>query len=567
MSFNILVVDDEESIRFTFNEFLTEEGYNVTCADNFERAMALVSEAEPDLIFADIILAEHTGIDILKEVKKRGMLCPVIIITGQPDIDTASESVRLGAFDYLAKPIQQDELLRVAKIALSHKQVITERERYRNNLDAIFRSVMDAIITVDNRKRVLESNAALEKVCHADPRDIAGKVFDAIDNPCLAACADVLRRTLDHQAVVREQHIECRPVNHPRQMLVVNASPLLDRNNKSIGAILVIRDVTRMSNMESELKERHSFHNIIGKSGKMQRMFRTVENLSEIESTVLITGESGTGKELVAKALHYSGPRAMNPMVTVNCSTLVENLLESELFGHIKGAFTGAMRDKIGRFQEAHKGTIFLDEVGDLSPLTQLKLLRVLQERCFERVGDSTPIEVDVRVITATNRDLHKEVRQGRFREDLFYRLKVVEIELPPLRGRYEDVPLLIDHFCDLYNQKFSKNIQGVTEHALKALMQYAWPGNVRELEHAIERAFVFCRSDAIKLEHLPPEISRSNKKLVTSGQTHTADLDTVLTTLAQTDGNKAKAARMLGISRKTLYKKLKKLGTDVDHA
>lgn len=559
MNFSILVVDDEESIRFTFNEFLTDEGYSVICAESFEHAMAVISESEPDLIFADIILAEHTGIDILKEIKKRGMLCPVIIITGQPDIDTASDSVRLGAFDYLTKPIQQDELLRVAKIALSHKQVITERERYRNNLDAIFRSVMDAIITVDNHRRILESNAALEKVCHVDPRGIAGKVFDTIDNPCLAACAEVLRQALDHEAVVREQPIECRPVDHPRQKLNVNASPLLDRNNKSIGAILVIRDVTRMSNMESELKERNSFHNIIGKSAKMQRMFRTVENLSEIESTVLITGESGTGKELVAKALHYSGPRAFNPMVTVNCSTLVENLLESELFGHIKGAFTGAMRDKIGRFQEAHQGTIFLDEVGDLSPLTQLKLLRVLQERCFERVGDSAPIVVDVRVITATNRDLHKEVRQGRFREDLYYRLKVVEIGLPPLRERYEDVPLLVNHFCDVYNQKFNKNIHGVTDHALKALMQYSWPGNVRELEHAIERAFVFCRSEAIEPDHLPPEINRSNNKNTSFGPTTATDLHTVIRTLEQTDGNKAKAARLLGISRKTLYKKLRK--------
>ncbi len=560
MSFHILVVDDEESIRFTFNEFLTEEGYTVICAENVERAMAVIDQSEPDLIFADIVLADLTGIDILKEIKKREMLCPVVIITGQPDIDTASESVRLGAFDYLAKPIQQEKLLRVTKIALSHKQVVTERERYRNNLDAIFRSVMDAIITVDNDRRVLESNAALVNICQIHPNDIAEKVFDTIDNPCLAACANVLHQALDHQAVVREQHIECPPQDYPHQHLIVNASPLLDRQNKSIGAILVIRDVTRISKMESELKERHSFHNIIGKSAKMQRMFRIVENLSEIESTVLITGESGTGKELVAKALHYSGSRAFDPLVTVNCSTLVENLLESELFGHIKGAFTGALRDKTGRFQEAHKGTIFLDEVGELSPLTQLKLLRVLQERCFERVGDSIPIEVDVRVITATNRDLLREVRQGRFREDLYYRLKVVEIPLPPLRERYEDVPLLVHHFCKRYNEKFNKTIVGLSDGALEKLLQYHWPGNVRELEHAIERAYVFCRGETIKSAHLPPEISHPMTSDRPLGQFGVAGPEDVLQALDQTDGNKAKAARLLGISRKTLYKKLNRL-------
>ncbi|NNG00376.1 MAG: sigma 54-interacting transcriptional regulator [Desulfobacteraceae bacterium] len=560
MSYKILVVDDEESIRFTFNEFLTEEGHEVFCADSFQAAMDIISESELDLIFADIILAEHTGIDILKAVRDRGLLCPVIIVTGQPNIDTATESVRLGAFDYLVKPIHQDKLLWVTKVALSHKQVIGEREQYRNNLDAIFRSVMDAIITVDEQMHVIESNAAVEAVCGVAPGDIAGKHFISIDNLCLAACGDVLQQALNHQATIREQRIECHHPGRPRQMLIVNASPLLDRKNNSIGAILVIRDVTRMSMMECELKERHSFHNIIGKSPRMQRMYQIVDNLSEIETTVLITGESGTGKELFAKALHYNGPRAFRSLVTVNCSTLVENLLESELFGHVKGAFTGAIRDKIGRFQEAHKGTIFLDEVGDLSPVTQLKLLRVLQEKCFERVGDSTPIEVDVRVIGATNRDLRHEVRQGRFREDLYYRLKVVEIELPPLRERYEDVPLLVKHFCDLYSRKFNKPLHGAADDAMEVLMQYPWPGNVRELEHAIERAFVFCRNESIGMEHLPPEISRFQGDRLHTGQNNAAELDTVVQTLERTDGNKAKAARLLGISRKTLYKKLRKL-------
>lgn len=559
MKARILVIDDEESIRFTFQEFLSEEGHHVTCAESYLRAMEIIENNDLDLIFADIILGEHTGIEILKEVKERGMLCPVIMITGQPDIETAADSVRLGAFDYLPKPIYQGTLLRVTKIALAHKSVIADRERYRNNLDAIFRSVTDAIITVDNNMMVVESNSSVESVFGISPGEIIGRQFHKISNLGLNACKMAVEETLYHKKAVKEYRIECRHSNRPRQILILNSSPLIDCNKRTIGAVLVARDVTRITDMESELKERYGFYNIIGKSKKMQDIYRLVESLSDIQTTVLITGESGTGKELVARAIHYSGLRALKPFITVNCSTLVENLLESELFGHVKGAFTGASRDRVGCFQEADKGTVFLDEIGDISPMIQLKLLRVLQEKEIQRVGDSNPLKVDVRVIAATNRRLQHEVKTRKFREDLYYRLKVVEIEIPPLRERLEDIPILAVHFCDYFNNIFQKDIEGLTNQALDVFMRYSWPGNVRELENVIERAFVFCHEKRIDVEHIPSEIVGFRLKKISAQKTNSIETAQVIQALEKAGWNKAKAARLLGMSRKTLYKKLKK--------
>jgi two-component system, NtrC family, response regulator HydG len=264
---------------------------------------------------------------------------------------------------------------------------------------------------------------------------------------------------------------------------------------------------------------------------------------------------------VLARALHYSGNRSHGPFVAVNCSALVENLLESELFGHAKGAFTGAHKDKKGRFEVANGGTIFLDEIGDLSPMIQLKLLRVLQEKEFERVGENTPVSVDVRVIAATNCDLKEKICAKTFREDLFYRLKVMEVVIPPLRERSEDIPLLTNHFCKMFNKTYHKNIQRVSDEVLKVFINYPWPGNIRELKHAIERAFVLCSDEIIQLEYIPQDIinffnisppSHHRRSSLVEGHI------TFLNMLTKTDGNVAKAARILGISRQTMYRKMR---------
>jgi transcriptional regulator with PAS, ATPase and Fis domain len=329
-----------------------------------------------------------------------------------------------------------------------------------------------------------------------------------------------------------------------------------------MGGVLVIRDITTLSNLERELKERHQFQKNVSKSRKMQKLYSLLNNLANLDTTVLITGESGTGKSFVTKRLHYSGSRALKPLITVNCSALAENLLESELFGHVKGAFTGAIKETQGRFQASHGGTILLDEIGDISPRIQLKLLRVLEEKEFERVGESIPIKVASRIIACTNRNLKEKVRLGEFREDLYYRLKVVEVEVPPLRKRREDIPSLVTHFCNVFNKNFKKNLQGLSGEVLNVFMNYPWPGNIRELEHAIEHAFVLCRNSLISLDHLPSEIREySGTRKWIQERRSVEEPREILNVLDKVDWNKAKTARLLGIDRSTLYRKIHKYG------
>lgn len=291
----------------------------------------------------------------------------------------------------------------------------------------------------------------------------------------------------------------------------------------------------------------------------MQKIYSLIEDLADVQTTVLITGKSGTGKELVAEAIHYKGKRSNKSLVKVNCSALSENLLESELFGHVKGAFTGADRDKTGRFQKADRGTIFLDEIGDISQRMQLRLLRVIQEKVLERVGDSTPVKVDIRVIAATNQNLSKKVKLGQFRKDLYYRLKVVEVALPALRDRKDDIPLLVEHYLRTFNNKFNKNIEAVTNSVMEIFMSYDWPGNVRELENALEHSFILCHQNTICDNHLPNElIDLSNAKAPSITDTE-SESTAIIEALRRAGWNKSKAARLLGITVRTVYRKIEK--------
>lgn len=445
---------------------------------------------------------------------------------------------------------------------------ITERKEkekqlieHRSRLEAIFRSVKDAIITVDPELKVIEVNKSAQNICGIEIEEAPGQIFSQCFNQCNKACYEILKQTLENKTTMQEYRIECGHQKRHQQLVSVTSSPLLDPEGIFMGAVLVIKDITLLRDLERELRERHQFQNIIGRNKKMQDIYRLLEDLADLDTTVLVSGESGTGKELVARALHYSGRRAFKPFITVNCSALAESLLESELFGHVKGAFTGAIRDKEGRFQAANGGTIFLDEIGDISPLIQLKLLRVLQEKVFERVGESIPQKVDVRVIASTNKDLKEKVKRGEFREDLYYRLKVVEIALPPLRERLEDIPLLVEHFISYFNQRFKKKIEGISNEVLNKFMNYPWPGNVRELEHVIEHAFVLCHGRVITIDHLPLEIkSYESAAKVMEAKIQLKDKKTaqeILNALNRTGWNKAKAARLLHVSRQTVYRKI----------
>jgi len=379
---------------------------------------------------------------------------------------------------------------------------------------------------------------------------------------------------LRNEADVEEHRVEFEFEGHGVIVFRVSAAPLLTSDGHFLGVVLVARDVSRLEALEQREK-RTGLHRLIGGSRPMQTVYTLIENVGKVDTTVLITGESGTGKELVAEALHLESPRKEMPLVKVDCTAIPENLLESELFGHKKGSFTGADRDRKGRILQADGGTLFLDEIGDISSMMQLRLLRFLQERTFYPVGEDQPIKVDVRVIAATNADLKTQVVAGKFREDLYYRLKVVDIVLPPLRDRYEDIPLLVKKFIDRFSKRIDKAIHGISDQALGQLVRHKWPGNVRELEHIVERACVLCSGVTITLANLPLELQNQDnlETLSNTAFSHLHDKDIegtdneeerILSTLKLTYGNKAQAARILGIDRSTLYRKIRQFDIDL---
>ncbi|MFC2600127.1 MAG: sigma-54-dependent transcriptional regulator [Treponema lecithinolyticum] len=442
MQCTVLIIDDEKNIREGLAAALEMEGYTVALAADGKQGLARMVKGDIDLVITDLRMPEVSGEQVLAKVAAENPGVPVIVLTGHGSIDSAVEAMRNGAYDFLTKPLNLDQLILIVK-------------------------------------RALES------------RELA--------------------------------------IKH-RELL-------------------------------EQLNSRKSFESIIGKSAEMQKIFATVRKAADSKASVLITGESGVGKELIANALHNLSLRRDKPLIKVHCAALSENLLESELFGHEKGAFTGAVARKRGRFELAAGGTIFLDEIGEIDQNVQIKILRVLQDKRFERVGGEETIEVDVRVIAATNRDLEKEIADGRFREDLYYRLNVVHIHVPPLRERRDDIPLLIASFLQEFAKENGKNIEGIDARARSALYKFDWPGNIRQLRNCLESAVVMCSSSVITSEDLPPSIAGSGEDALISIPAgipmEEAEKILIQQNLAINKGNKSKTADILGIGRKTLHRKL----------
>lgn len=450
MKFKILVIDDEKNIRDIFSLLFREKGYLVETAEKGKEGLSKACKFVPDIILLDMNLPDISGIDVLSQIKEFLPHTEVIIITAYGTIKNAVEATKLGAYDYIEKPVDNEELMLVISRALKVKKLIKEVEE-----------------------------------------------------------------------------------------------------------------------LKSELSERYRFSNIIGTSSKMNSIFQMMEKIAKVDGTVLITGESGTGKELVARAIHFNSPRKEEPFVVVNCGAIPKDLIESEFFGHIKGAFTDAKTEKTGKFELAHKGTIFLDEAGELSPDAQVKLLRSLGEKEIVKVGGAKTIPIDVRVIAATNKNLEAGVKEGSYREDLYWRLAVLSLHLPPLRERKEDITLLCEHFIQKYNEQLNKKIKGLTELALRYLENYTWPGNIREMESIIYEAMVLSDSPMIEENNLPARIRgteiekgdilfESGKPLNETIQNLTEKVEKKLIekALQEAGGNKTKAAQNLGISRKTLFNK-----------
>jgi len=441
----ILVVDDDQDMRTLLCDELQERGYRIAAASDGREALKKLGEEDCAVVLTDLRMRGMQGLELLNEVKRDYPGTNVIIMTAFGSVESAIDAMKHGAYDYVTKPIKNEEMALVVEKAVRDAQLRREVQQ--------------------------------------------------------------LRRAV---------------------------------------------------------REDFSFHHILGKSKPMREVFDLIRRVADSQTNVLITGESGTGKELAAKAIHFNSDRRGGPFVPVNCAAIPENLLESELFGHMKGSFTDAKGDKRGLFEEAHGGTLFLDEISELPVMLQAKLLRAIQEKEGRRVGSNRAVAVDVRIIAATNLSLTEEVKAKRFREDLYYRLNVIEIRMPPLRERREDIPLLVDAFLKKCAEASRKAVKGIGESALALLMDYPWPGNVRELENVIERAVTLTRGEKVVSEDLPPAIhgSRGDRKVIDEAADRTLPLDEVekeyiLRILDKTGGNKYQAAQILGIDRKTLYRKL----------
>jgi len=449
---SILVIDDVLAVRQNLQEILQAEGYEVETAPDGESGLQCLQEQPFDLVLTDLALPGLGGMDILKYLVRHQPECSCIIITGYGTIQNSVAAMRLGAFDYLTKPVDPHELRLVVSRALDHR-------------------------------RLKRENLQLKKQLH----------------------------------------------------------------------------------------KRYGFANIVGNSEALIKVFELIKKVADTDSTVLVLGESGTGKELITRAIHYNSLRKEGPLIPVNCAAIPEELLESELFGHERGAFTHAIRTRIGRFEQASGGTIFLDEIADMSPNLQVKILRVLQDRSFERIGGIKTIKVDIRVIAATNQDLEDMVRRGRFREDLYYRLNVIPIRVPPLRDRVSDISILVQHFLHEFTRKKKKPVKRFSTEAMDLLLRYPWPGNVRELENLTERLVILSEGEEIQLSELPERFR--GKPAASSGKTQdfpdqgihlTAavqefERDLILKALDKSNWVKSRAAQLLNLNRTTLLEKMKK--------
>jgi len=438
--------------------------------------------------------------------------------------------------------------------------------------EAILNSMAEALFIVDTNGIIRFCNHSMETMCGLLSDKLIGMhCHDIMDCPGVAPHECWIQKTGEVHSI--ECHIKCE--NGSLLPVMKNGRQIVSAQGDVLGWVETLTDVSllRLAERKNAVLEEvvnRGFGGIIGKSAAMRGVFDLIDLAAASTATVLITGETGTGKELVARAIHAHGSRSNGPLVKVNCSALPESLLESELFGHVKGAFTGAIKDKPGRFELADGGTLFIDEIGDISPFIQVKLLRFMQEREFERVGESITRKADVRIIAATNRDLRKLIRSGDFREDLFYRLKVFPIHLPPLRERKEDVGPLITHFITRFNEQTGKHIIGINNEAAIVLMDYCWPGNIRELENAIEHAFVTCRESEIGVFDLPLEIRHVELRSTTCVQRGTSAESTtsgsksltrsiLADTLERFGGNRSQTAQSLGIDRTTLWRYMKR--------
>ena len=440
--------------------------------------------------------------------------------------------------------------------------------------ESIIDTMKEGLLVVNPEGTIIAVNPAAEALTGYSAQELIGsscRVLDCTgcviygDGPGEKWCK------LFQEGMVKAKKCLITHKDHRSVSVVKNATVLRGPDGRIIGAVETLTDISDFVRQQEEIMALRktldlsdNYFGILGKSAPMQRLFEMIESVAQSDAPVIINGQSGTGKEMVARAIHWASPRQDKPFVKVSCAALNENLLETELFGHVKGAYTGADRSRVGRFEAAHGGSIFLDEIGDIPPATQVKLLRVLEEKEIERVGDHTPIPVDVRIITATNKNLEDLVARGAFREDLYFRIHVFPLTIPPLRERPEDIPIIIQHFVEQNHATSGKKIAGLSPEAVARLTSYTWPGNVRELRNAIEYALVLCPGGEIGAHHLPHKIAPARDCLPPAEPLEARERDELVQVLRQVGGNQSAAARQLGVSRVTVWKRMKKHHIDL---
>ncbi len=429
--------------------------------------------------------------------------------------------------------------------------------------DIILDSIADGVFTVDMDFRITYINRAAGKILGISEEEAIGKycyeIFHA--NICEHSCA--LDETIETGRTIVNKTIYIVNASGERIPISISTALLKDENGAIIGGVETFRDISEVEELRRAIEEKYTSEDIVSKNKRLRELLALLPDIAESDSSVLIEGQSGTGKELVARAIHNLSARAERPIIVINCAALPESLLESELFGYKAGAFTDARRDKPGKFAAAEGGTLFLDEIGEIQPFIQVKLLRFLQEREYEPLGSLQTVKADVRIVAATNKDLLNEVHAGRFRDDLYYRLNVINISLPPLAERREDIPLLIRHFIKKYNAIKGKDVEGVSDEVINVLMEYDYPGNIRELENAIEHAFALCKESYIQLGHLPARFRGHDHSPVGHSTLEDVERHYIQMALERHQANRSKAARELGIDPSTLWRKMKKFGIE----
>jgi len=584
----ILVAEDERIVAEDIQDILQNLGWAVSdIVSSGEEAISKAGETHPDLVLMDIMLdGKLDGVDAAQAIRTRFDI-PVVYLTAYADHDTLQRAKLTNPYGYIVKPFEERDLHSAIEIALHKHQVDSRLSRREWWLSSTLRSIGDAVIAVDNDEHVTYMNPVALDLTGRQLGEVRGKLLDQVlsispkekgassENAIRSMLRDgVVVALADHRAVITEDgtHIG----------MDGSGGPIRDETGNVIGAVVVFRAVTqpettapspaRQKGSRSLTKtarhaptgHRYLCGEIITRNGEVQRMLELLPDIACSDSTVLIEGPSGSGKELFARAIHNLSDRGNRNCVVVSCGALPDTLLESELFGYVKGAFTDARKDKPGRFALAEGGTIFLDEIGDISTALQSKLLRILEQKEYEPLGATATFKANVRVIAATNKSLTDLVSRGLFREDLFYRLNVVKLVLPPLAARREDIPLLVEYCIDKFNHSLGKQIQGCSPDVLTLLMEYDFPGNVRELENVIEHAFIMCHEGIIEREHLPGELLARSSKVedeAAASPLRGAEARAILRALHKHHGNRGKTAAYLGIDKSTLWRKMKKYG------